>query len=314
MRERIMSTSSEPDEVSKYAPRWVREGIAKLNEVAVEPNDAPRVPPAIGQDESPWRDADRFENESEQALNLEPPAEHPFFVPEYVDRGPIRSPLQTIGEVSFGVIAVVALALFLDDRLTSEIGAAFEQARTSDAAPIAETAAILAPTVTNVAYVVVSPAAAAPPPMQSDQAPVEQQQVQQAQPAQPIQAVQQVQSVQQVQQAQELVQAPQVQPVQSVRVQRSPEEVDQLIRRAETFFAQGDVATARLFLERAAEARDSRATLMLGRTYDPDVLSRMGVVGIRPNLEQAQMWYTRAAEFGSREASQRLAALSRLIR
>jgi hypothetical protein len=92
------------------------------------------------------------------------------------------------------------------------------------------------------------------------------------------------------------------------------EQVDQLIKLGEKFLAQGDVGTARRLLERASRARDARATLMLGATYDPDGLRRMGVVGIQPDLAQAHFWYTRALEFGCREASLRLMALAQLNR
>jgi len=90
----------------------------------------------------------------------------------------------------------------------------------------------------------------------------------------------------------------------------SADEISQLINRGEASFAQGDVAAARLILERVAEAGDARAALKLGATYDPLVLREMNVVGIRPDPEQARAWYKRAAEFGSREASQRLIALA----
>jgi len=92
------------------------------------------------------------------------------------------------------------------------------------------------------------------------------------------------------------------------------EQVDQLIKLGEKFLAQGDVGTARRLLERASRARDARATLMLGATYDPDGLRRMGVVGIQPDLAQAHFWYTRALEFGCREATLRLMALAQLNR
>jgi curved DNA-binding protein CbpA len=92
------------------------------------------------------------------------------------------------------------------------------------------------------------------------------------------------------------------------------EQVDQLIKLGEKFLAQGDVGAARRLLEHAARARNARATLMLGATYDPDGLRRMGVVGIQPDLEQAHFWYTRALEFGCREASLRLLALAQPAR
>jgi hypothetical protein len=94
----------------------------------------------------------------------------------------------------------------------------------------------------------------------------------------------------------------------------TPAEIDRLISRAETFLLQGDVVTARLLLQRGAEARDPRAALALGATYDPNILKRMGTVGIRPEPSQARTWYERASEYGSREASQRLTELVRLLR
>jgi len=91
----------------------------------------------------------------------------------------------------------------------------------------------------------------------------------------------------------------------------SAKEVDRLTNLGEKFVAQGDLQTARRVLEHAANAHGARAALLLGATYDPDGLQKMGALGIRPDLEKAQMWYARAAEFGSKEASQRLAALAR---
>jgi TPR repeat protein len=89
----------------------------------------------------------------------------------------------------------------------------------------------------------------------------------------------------------------------------SPEEIAKLINAAKSFLAQGDIANARRYLEHAG-AQDATAALMLGGTYDPNVLRKMGVVGLAPDLEKARAWYTRAAELGSREASQKLAALA----
>src|SRR5262249_19535583 len=118
--------------------------------------------------------------------------------------------------------------------------------------------------------------------------------------------------------------APQAQMPQAVAVQppvaqpkertASPEEITRLISAAKSFLAQGDIANARRYLEHAADARDAGALLMLGGTYDPNVLQKMGVIGLAPDLEKARTLYTRAAELGSREASQRLAALARVAR
>jgi len=61
--------------------------------------------------------------------------------------------------------------------------------------------------------------------------------------------------------------------------------------------AGGDVATARAFLERAAEGGDARALLVLGDTYDPSTLTRMGAVD----------YYGRALSAGVAAARDRIA-------
>jgi hypothetical protein len=90
-----------------------------------------------------------------------------------------------------------------------------------------------------------------------------------------------------------------------------PAEVGRLLSRGQAFLNQGDVSAARLALERVAEAGEARAALALGATYDPVILKRMGMVGIRPDVEKARSWYERAAALGSAEANQRLMALGR---
>jgi hypothetical protein len=87
-------------------------------------------------------------------------------------------------------------------------------------------------------------------------------------------------------------------------------EVERLVRRGEDYLAQGDLAAARLILGRAAEARDPRAAFSLGATYDPAVHKQLRVVGFKSDIGQARAWYEKAAEYGSAEASRRLAALA----
>jgi hypothetical protein len=90
----------------------------------------------------------------------------------------------------------------------------------------------------------------------------------------------------------------------------SSEEVDRLMSLGKKFLGQGDIETARAIFARAAEARDPRAALMLGTTYDPAGLKAMGVIGLPADLSKARSWYSRAVEFGSHEAGTRLALLS----
>jgi hypothetical protein len=85
-----------------------------------------------------------------------------------------------------------------------------------------------------------------------------------------------------------------------------PDEVALLLKRSDDLMAQGDIASARLMLARAAEAGDARAALALGATYDANVLRKLGVIGVAGDAAKARGWYEKAAEFGSGEATRRL--------
>src|SRR5690242_20424073 len=87
-----------------------------------------------------------------------------------------------------------------------------------------------------------------------------------------------------------------------------PEAIASLLRRANTLMGNGDVATARLVLRRAADAGDASAALTL--TFDPASLAKLGVHGISPAMALARSWYEKAQKFGSAEASQRLEMLA----
>ena len=88
------------------------------------------------------------------------------------------------------------------------------------------------------------------------------------------------------------------------------DEVAVLAKRGEEFIAAGNITAARLVLQRAAEARDAGAALLLGATYDPIMLEKFGVRGLAPDIATARTWYERAKEFGSAEASRRLEMLA----
>jgi len=72
--------------------------------------------------------------------------------------------------------------------------------------------------------------------------------------------------------------------------------------RGDNLFGSGDILSARLFYERAAEGGDGQAALQLGETYDPDFLQRAGVAGIRGDGATARRWYQQALELGASEA------------
>jgi TPR repeat protein len=62
--------------------------------------------------------------------------------------------------------------------------------------------------------------------------------------------------------------------------------------------------------KRAAEAGDGRSALALGASYDPDVLRKLGVIGVAGDIALAREWYAKASSYGSREAAQRIELLA----
>ena len=92
------------------------------------------------------------------------------------------------------------------------------------------------------------------------------------------------------------------------------DELAALYDRSVALVEQGDIASARLMLTRAAEAGDARSALALGATYDPDGLKKLGVIGIAADPTQARSWYAKAVELGSAEAITRLERLAQATR
>jgi hypothetical protein len=89
-----------------------------------------------------------------------------------------------------------------------------------------------------------------------------------------------------------------------------PREVAVLIKRGQDLLASGDVQSARLLLMRGAEARDARAALLVGTTYDPALLRQIGADGPMADVAQARVWYQRAKEWGEPDAQRKLDALA----
>jgi len=89
------------------------------------------------------------------------------------------------------------------------------------------------------------------------------------------------------------------------------EELEAVIRRADSMLALRDISAARLLYAYAAQAGSGRAASALGRTYDPAFLESIGAQGIRPDPALAAQWYRRAVALGEAQAA---AALSRLER
>ena len=89
----------------------------------------------------------------------------------------------------------------------------------------------------------------------------------------------------------------------------SSAEIAELLDHGDALLRNGDVASARLFYERAAGAGDGRAALRLGATFDPEFLGRLGLGKLQANPAEAQSWYIRARDLGMVDAKRQLNSL-----
>jgi hypothetical protein len=90
----------------------------------------------------------------------------------------------------------------------------------------------------------------------------------------------------------------------------SPEEIMRFRQRGEALVSAGDIAAGRLLLQRAAQAHDAQAALVLAGTYDPSVLAKLAAPGVAADPVAARRWYETAKALGSDLASQRLDILA----
>lgn len=80
-----------------------------------------------------------------------------------------------------------------------------------------------------------------------------------------------------------------------------PVDTAPLLERGDRLFGTGDVASARLFYQRAAEAGNAQAALRLGETYDRAFLVR-AQLRVAGDHGLAMFWYGRARDLGAGEA------------
>jgi phage shock protein A len=78
-------------------------------------------------------------------------------------------------------------------------------------------------------------------------------------------------------------------------------DVSMLLNRGDALLSTGDIASGRLFYQRAAEAGNGQAALRLGNTYDPAFLER-AQLRVHGDRALALFWYQRARELGASEA------------
>jgi hypothetical protein len=83
----------------------------------------------------------------------------------------------------------------------------------------------------------------------------------------------------------------------------SAAELSVLLTRGDNSLSSGDVASARLYYGRAANAGDGQAALRLGETFDPVFLEHAHLRTARGDLAAALFWYRRARDMGAAEAA-----------
>jgi hypothetical protein len=92
---------------------------------------------------------------------------------------------------------------------------------------------------------------------------------------------------------------------------RSPPANEQmLMTRANETFKKGDVSGARVIYEYLAMQGSAAAAMAMGDSYDPQVLKKLVVKGLEPDLKKARQWYEKAEQLGNAEARNRLNALA----
>ena len=74
----------------------------------------------------------------------------------------------------------------------------------------------------------------------------------------------------------------------------------------------GDIAGARLLLTHLAERGDGEAAYELARTFDREMLAKLGARGLDGDPAQARGWYRRASQDGNAKATERLKILASL--
>jgi len=79
--------------------------------------------------------------------------------------------------------------------------------------------------------------------------------------------------------------------------------------RANALLAQGDIASARIVLERAVDLGSAKAAFALAETYDPIVLDAWRTFGTLGDVARAKQLYAKAKAGGVQEAQGRLNAL-----
>lgn len=82
------------------------------------------------------------------------------------------------------------------------------------------------------------------------------------------------------------------------------ERAEGFLTRGRKLLTTGNVASARLFFQRAADAGLADGALAMGDSFDPTELRRLNAIGIHPDPDEARRWYEMARELGAGSVAQ----------
>ncbi|MFL5325005.1 MAG: hypothetical protein ACJ8A4_12220 [Microvirga sp.] len=76
------------------------------------------------------------------------------------------------------------------------------------------------------------------------------------------------------------------------------DEIEGYMAKGERMLKAGDIAAARLFFTRVAEAGEVRGALAMARSFDQETLRTLPVYGLQPSPQEAARWYAKAKDLG----------------
>jgi TPR repeat protein len=285
----------ERDITSMYSPPWARDAATDAADAALgAATNLRRLLPAAAQLKDP-------------EARAWPPTLDPTAVPGPPSQGSRRSVFPFVAWVSAGVGAATFVALLAGVGAPEWLRSVDESTKAFGARMLGKSASVVAskPAEHGAVRVASQPA---PMPVTSQPAPLPEQIAAPMRIAAPsVVAPQPPVVVERA--APPAPSAPSAMAPSAVSLER--EEIAALYRRGEQLVTQGEIAAARLVFTRAAEAGDARSALALGASYDPEVLRKLGVLGVVGDAVLAREWYTKASGLGSSEAAQRIELMAR---
>ena len=84
-----------------------------------------------------------------------------------------------------------------------------------------------------------------------------------------------------------------------------------LVKKGDEQLGEGNIAAARLFYERAADAGNGQGAMRMGATFDPSFLGRAGQHGAQGDPMKAQAWYRKALDLSAPEIRRQSSAVEK---